>query len=143
MATKFDISAPVERLMSVMQTLEKLDEDERQRTTVYKQGFLVHATPGARTTVCKQGFLVHATPGAEQGLPRKQKKSVSWDTDCVKACSLMSAMNRPAVEPPHEPAGSTALQDLYGSYDFYDDVSGAPLDHGLATAARRLEIDFF
>ena len=69
-------------------------------------------------------------------------KSTPLEIKVCMATPLM-AMGRPAVEPPHEPAGSTALQDLYGSYDFYDDVSGAPLDHGLATAARRLEIDFF
>ena len=50
---------------------------------------------------------------------------------------------KPVVEPPHEPAGSLVLNGLYGSYDFYDDVSGAPLDHKLASAARKTEIEFF
>ena len=52
-------------------------------------------------------------------------------------------MNRPAIEPPHEPAGSMVLSDFYGDYDFYDDISGAPLDHKLASAARKTEIEFF
>ena len=71
--------------------------------------------------------------GTPDGLPGAAK----WDTDCVKVCSLMSAMSRPAIEPPHEPAGSRVLSDLYGDYDVYDDISGASLDHKLASAARK------
>ena len=55
----------------------------------------------------------------------------------------MAAMSRPPVEPPHEPAGSVVLSDLYAGCAFYNDVSGAPLDHALATAARKTEIEFF
>ena len=33
--------------------------------------------------------------------------------------------------------------DRYVVYDFVDDTVGKHLDHGLAFAARKLEIDFF
>ena len=56
---------------------------------------------------------------------------------------LMAAMSRPPVEPPHEPSGSVVLSDVYAGCAFYDDISGAPLDHALATAARKTEIEFF
>ena len=39
---------------------------------------------------------------------------------------------------PHED-----LEDLYEEFDFIDDVTGKPLDHELASEARRLEIEFF
>ena len=55
----------------------------------------------------------------------------------------MAAESRPVIEPPHEPAGSLGLSDLYGNFDFYDDVSGTLLDHKLAIAARKTEIEFF
>ena len=69
MATKFDISAPVEKLMSVMQKLEKLDEDELQKG---------HQSRKVRI----------ATPAEDQGLPRNQRKcggATRWDTDCINA----------------------------------------------------------
>ena len=47
------------------------------------------------------------------------------------------------VEPPHEPEGSVRLDELYAGRDFYDDVSGMPLDKKLATQTRKNEIVFF
>ena len=47
------------------------------------------------------------------------------------------------VEPPHEAEGTTCLRDLYEGQEFVDDVSGLPLDKGLATQARRVEMGFF
>ena len=47
------------------------------------------------------------------------------------------------VEPPHEVEGTTCLRDLYEGQEFVDDVSGLPLDKGLATQARVVEIGFF
>ena len=47
------------------------------------------------------------------------------------------------VEPPHEAEGTTCLRDLHEGQEFVDDVSGLPLDKGLATQARRVEIGFF
>ena len=35
------------------------------------------------------------------------------------------------------------MDELYADRDFYDDVSGMPLDKKLATQARNNEIDFF
>ena len=55
----------------------------------------------------------------------------------------MAAENRPTVEPPHEPEGCVKLADLYEGCEFYDDISGVQLDHAMATAARRKEIEFF
>ena len=65
---------------------------------------------------------------AEQALhlPRKQTRcsgATQWDTDCVKMSSLVAAESRPVIEPPHEPAGSLGLSDIYGNFEFYDDVS--------------------
>ena len=57
--------------------------------------------------------------------------------------SFMAAANRPTVEPPHEPEGSVTLADLYDGCEFYDDISGAPLDHAMASAAHKNEIEFF
>ena len=56
---------------------------------------------------------------------------------------LMAAESRPTVEPPHEPEGCVKLADLYEECEFYDDISGVQLDHAMATAARRKEIEFF
>ena len=47
------------------------------------------------------------------------------------------------VEPPHEAEGTTCLRDLHEGQEFVDDVSGLPLDKGLATQARRVDIGFF
>jgi hypothetical protein len=47
------------------------------------------------------------------------------------------------VEPPHEVEGTTCLRDLYEGQEFVDDISGLPLDKGLATQARVVEIGFF
>ena len=47
------------------------------------------------------------------------------------------------VEPPHEVEGTTCLHDLYEGQEFVDDVSGQPLDKGLATQAGRVAIGFF
>ena len=55
----------------------------------------------------------------------------------------MAAMGRHAVEPPHELTGSVVLPDLDAGCEFYNDIIVAPLDHGLDTAARKTEIDFF
>ena len=54
----------------------------------------------------------------------------------------MAAANRPMGEPPHEPAGSIVFADLYAGCEFYDDISGAPLDLAMATAALKTEIEF-
>ena len=54
---------------------------------------------------------------------------------------LIAAESRPAVGPPHEPKGCVKLADLYEGCEFYDDISGAQLDHAMATEARRNEID--
>ena len=92
--------------------------------------------------------MMERLPAAEQTLQlsRQQKKcagATRWNTDCSMVDSLMAAMNRPIVEPPHEPAGSVTLADLYVGCEFYDDISGAPLNHAIATAARKKEIEFF
>ena len=55
--------------------------------------------------------------------------------------ALMAAVEK--VEPPHEPEGSVRFDELYAGRDFYDDVSGMPLDRKLDTQARKNEIDFF
>ena len=47
------------------------------------------------------------------------------------------------AEPPHEPEGSTRLQDLYAGQEFVDNVSGLHLNKNLAIQARKVEIDFF
>ena len=46
-------------------------------------------------------------------------------------------------EPPHEPEGSVRFDELYAGRYFYDDVNGMPLNHGMATQARKNEIEFF
>ena len=56
---------------------------------------------------------------------------------------LMATESRPKVEPPHEPEGCVKLADLYEGCEFYDDISGVQLDHAMATAARRKEIECF
>ena len=79
-------------------------------------------------------------------LPRYQTKcagATRWSTDRTKVHSLMAAMNRRTIESPHEPAGGIVLADLHAGCEFYVDVSGAPLDHAMATAARKTEIAFF
>ena len=55
--------------------------------------------------------------------------------------ALMAAVEK--VEPPHEPEGSVRLDELYAGREFYDDISGMPLDRRLATQARKNEIEFF
>ena len=40
------------------------------------------------------------------------------------------------VEPPHEPGGSVSFAELYAGRDFVDDMTGMPLDHGMAVTAR-------
>ena len=47
------------------------------------------------------------------------------------------------LTPPHEPEGDARFGSLYSGCEFYDDVSGEQLDHGLTTQARKVEIDFF
>ena len=77
--------------------------------------------------------------------PRQQTEyawATRWNIDCAKLQSFMAARKRRTVEPPHEPAGSTVLADLHAACKFYDGVSGAPLDHAMATAARKTEIEF-
>ena len=56
---------------------------------------------------------------------------------------LMAAESRATIEPPHEHEGCVKLADLYEGCEFYDDISGVHLDHTMATAARRKEIEFF
>ena len=56
---------------------------------------------------------------------------------------LMAAESRPTVEPPHEPEGCVKLADLHKGCELYDDTSGVQLDHAMATATRRKEIEFF
>ena len=56
-------------------------------------------------------------------------------TDVTKEINALMAMEMPT---PHED-----LEDLYEEFDFIDDVTGKPLDHELASEARRLEIEFF
>ena len=78
-------------------------------------------------------------------LPTQQTNcagATKWNTDCAKVHSRMAAKSRPTVEPPHEPDGSIALAGLYAGCEFYD-VSVAPPDHAVATAARKTEIEFF
>ena len=76
--------------------------------------------------------------------PQQVQLSRQWrNTDCAKVHSLMAATNRPTAEPHHELSGSMVLGDLYAGCEFYDDVSGAPLDHAMVTAARKTEIEFF
>lgn len=110
MATKLNISAPVEKLMSVMAKLEALDSEVAPSH---------HLEPEPR---CPLDFS-----GATELTPKQL---------------LMAAMSRPPVEPPHEPAGSVVLSDIYAGCAFYDDISGAPLDHALATASCKTEIEF-
>ena len=106
MATNFDISAPIEKLMSVIAELEALDSEV-------------------------------AMPHCLEPEPR-----CPWDfsgaTKLAPKQLLMAAMSRPPVEPPHEPAGSVVLSDVYAGYAFYADISGAPLDtHWPPQRARR------
>ena len=54
---------------------------------------------------------------------------------------LMAAVEK--VEPPYEPEGSMNFADLYAGREFVDDMTGMPLDHGMAVTARKKEIDFF
>ena len=44
---------------------------------------------------------------------------------------------------PVPPREKPYMVGLYGGCEFYDDISGVKLDHGLAVEARRKEIDFF
>ena len=57
--------------------------------------------------------------------------------------SLMAAASRPTVGPPHELVGSVTFANPHAGCKFYDDISGAPLNHAMATAARKTEIEFF
>ena len=62
--------------------------------------------------------------------------------DCQKSMeALMSAVEK--VEPPHEPEGPLRFDELYAGRDFYDDINDMPLNHELATQARKNEIEFF
>ena len=54
---------------------------------------------------------------------------------------LMAAVEK--VEQPHESEGSMNFADLYAGREFVDDMTGMPLDHGMAVTARKKEIDFF
>ena len=47
------------------------------------------------------------------------------------------------VEPPHERDAPIDFSHIYEGRDFYDDVSGAKLDHSMAVQARRAEMEFF
>ena len=74
---------------------------------------------------------------------RQQAKcagATRWDTDCVKVHALMAATNRPTLEPPHDSAGSIVFADRHAGCESYDDISGAPLAHAMATAVRKTEI---
>ena len=66
-----------------------------------------------------------------------------WNADCSRMYLLMAAESRPAIEPPHNPKGCVKLAALYKWCEFCDDISGVQLDHAMATAARRKEIEFF
>ena len=54
---------------------------------------------------------------------------------------LMAAIEK--IEPPHEPEASVSFAKLYADHEFVDDMTGMPLDHGMAVTARKMEIDFF
>ena len=54
---------------------------------------------------------------------------------------LMAVVEK--IEPPHEPDVSASFAKLYADHEFVDDMTGMPLDHGMAVAARKKEIDFF
>ena len=113
MATQFDISAPVEKLMCFMAMIEALDCEE---TKPQRQ------EPRPR---CATHFSDMMEP-----LPADKQQ-------------LLAAARRAAVEPPHKPAGSVVLTEVYANCKFYGNISWAPLDHRLATAARKTEIEFF
>ena len=53
-------------------------------------------------------------------------------TDVTKEINALMALEMPT---PHD--------DIYKSFDFVDDITGRPLDHKLASEARKLEMDFF
>ena len=56
--------------------------------------------------------------------------------------NLMTTEQRERAVPPHED-DKVDLVQLYADQEFVDDISGAALDKGLATQARRTEIQFF
>ena len=58
--------------------------------------------------------------------------------------AIMSAQEKSEkAEPPHEGDAPIEFGHIYEGYDFYDDVSGSKLDHGMAVLARRAEMEFF
>ena len=59
----------------------------------------------------------------------------------VKPCNQVVVDEK--VEPPHEQDAPIDFGHIYEGYDFYDDVSGSKLDHGMAVQARRAEMEFF
>ena len=72
---------------------------------------------------------------------QKEFRTIDMLSDSVKEQSIkdvtkeINALTSLEMPTPH--------QDLYGSFDFVDDITGKPLDHKLAADARKLEIDFF
>ena len=67
----------------------------------------------------------------------------SYIGECIEKLMKFQE-NKRVVEltPPHEPEGDARFGSLYSGCEFYDDVSGEQLDHGLTTQARKVEIDF-
>ncbi len=64
---------------------------------------------------------------------------VDPDFEAAEATDITEEINSMLKHPHDEDPHVT----LYQEFDFVDDVSGKPLNHSLATEARRLEIEFF
>ena len=79
---------------------------------------------------------------------RKELADARWRRKIVEDLAigetieaLMHAQEK--VEPPHEQGAPIDCGHIYENRDFYDDISGAKLDHKLAVQARRAEMAFF
>ena len=74
--------------------------------------------------------------------PDLEKNTIylEWNEQRIK---FEENKNVDELTPPHEPEGDVRLGSLHSGCEFYDDVSGEQLDHGLTTQARKVDIDFF
>ena len=64
--------------------------------------------------------------------------------ECIDQLKKFNENNRVVKPtPPNEPQGDARLGSRYKGCEFYDDVGGEQLDHGLTTQARKVEIEFF
>ena len=105
---------------------------------------------GGKAKACEvylDKFVEPECEGVRKGLEAvnlKNRMSGKFDIgECIEKLMKFEDNNRVVeLTPPHEPEGDARFASFYLGCEFYDDVSGEQLHHGLAIQVRKVEIDF-